>query len=383
MAKHITNFAAALLLSASLSPFAFAGQTSGDPSLVPSNPQAGQCYARVKIPAQYSTQRKHIIAEEGYNKLEVTQPRLASRQEQVEVKEASVRYEVRQPSFRTVTKQMMVRPSYDKLSVSPPEFRTVTETVQTSAPRTVWKRGNPGALAAQGYNVLSVADAGQNGRGYSSTTNYGASGGTQCGSLCEIWCLVEEPGESVSFNRRVMTSPGEVRRTNIPAKYRAITKQVLADPGGVRQVPVPAQYRNVTVEDVVDPGGARTVSVPPKYAGVDQKTLISAERFEWRRVVCSNTSGYGGSSYNSGHYSSGSSSYGSGAAYSSGSTNSYGSAVTYGSSGTGSYSSGHAYGAGNSSAYEYTQSAGGQSTTHGGNIQTGGTYYYGTNKPVH
>ena len=366
--KHKTKLVAALLLSASIAPSAFAGNPAYEPSLVPSGAQAGQCYARVQIPAQYSTQRQNIVAEEGYNKLDVRQPRLASRQEQVEVKEASVRYEVRQPSFRTVTKQMMVRPSYDKLSVSAPQFRNVTETVQTAAPRTVWKRGNPGALTAQGYNVLSTAGAGQNGRGYSSTTNYGASGGTQCGSLCEIWCLVEEPGQSVSFNRRVMTSPGEVRRTNVPAKYRAITKQVVADPGGVREIPVPAQYSSVTVEDIVDPGGVRTVSIPPQYASVDQKTLISPERYEWRRVVCQP----GSANYNSG---------GSGGGYSTGGS-------TYGNSsysGSGSYGSGQSAPSSNQS-ITYG-SAGGQygSSTHSqaGSVQTGQTYYYGTNMPVH
>ena len=31
------------------------GYTPHAPSLVPSNPQTGECYARVKIPAQYET----------------------------------------------------------------------------------------------------------------------------------------------------------------------------------------------------------------------------------------------------------------------------------------------------------------------------------------
>ena len=347
-----------LLLSASFAPAAFAGQghhQAYEPSLVPSGAQAGQCYARVQVPAQYSTTQENVLVEEGYNKVEVSQARLARRQEQVEIKQASVRYEVKQPTFRSVTEQMMVRPSYDKLSVSAPQFRTITETVQTSAPRTVWKRGNPGALRAKGYTVLSVADAGQNGNGYSSTTNYGATGGTQCGSLCEIWCLVEEPGQSTSFNRRVMTSPGEVRRTNVPAKYRSITKQVVSDPGGVREIPVPAQYRSVTVEDIVDPGGERFMTVPPKYGAVQKKTLISAERYEWRRVICNNASSYSGSSYssNSTSYSAPSSSYGS----------SYGSG--YSSGGSGTYSSGSSssssYGGGSSS---YGSSS--QSITYGG-----------------
>jgi len=289
MTKSSTTlkFATALMLSAGMSSMAFAGNyPTYEPDLLPSGAQAGQCYARVMIPAQYSTSQETVMVEEGYNKVQVHQPKLASRTEQVEIKQASVRYEVRQPTFRTVSEQKLVRPSYEKLSVSPPQFKTITETVQVSSPRTVWKRGNPGALRAQGYTIISVADAGIGGRGYRGTTDYGATGGTSCGSMCEIWCLVEVPGESMSFNRRVMINPGQVRRTGVPAKYTTINRQIVADPGGVREIPVPAQYRSITVEDVIEPGGEHVTNVPPKYGQVNKRTLISGERYEWRRVVC-------------------------------------------------------------------------------------------------
>ena len=214
---------AALAISAALAPLAFAGgQYHGSPGytpdLLPANPNAGECYARVEVPAQYSTSSEQVIVEQAYSHLEVSQPQLAARDENVLVKEASVRYQVRQPTYRSVSEQMMVRPAYDKLSVSPPSFSNITETIQTSAPRLVWKRGNPGKLAAQGYTIHSTADAGRYGQGYTSTTQYGTSGGQQCGTTCEIWCLVEEPGQSVQFNRKVMTSSGQVQRHQVPGE---------------------------------------------------------------------------------------------------------------------------------------------------------------------
>lgn len=313
--------AAVLLASTALAPLAFAGgqaQPGYMPDLLPANPNTGECYARVEVPAQYSTGSEQVLVEEGYSKLEVSQPVLAQRQEDVLVKEASVRYQVRQPTYRSVTEQMMVRPAYDKLSVSAPQFSTVTETIQTSAPRLVWKRGNPGKLAAQGYTIHSTANGGSGyGQGaHGSTTEF--RGAAQCGATCEIWCLVEEPGESVAFNRKVMTSPGQVQRHSVPAKYQTIHKQVVSDPGGVQEIPVPAEYRAVTVEDVVSPGGERVVSVPPKYAEVATKQLIAPSRYEWRRVLCApgtgsikSSSSYGtshstGPSYSSGSHSSGS-----------------------------------------------------------------------------
>jgi len=283
--------AAVLMVGTAIAPLAFAGgqgQTGYMPDLLPSNPNTGECYARVEVPAQYSTGSESVLVEEGYSKMEVTQPVLAERQENVMIKEASVRYQVRQPSYRSVTEQMMVRPAYDKLSVSAPQFSTVTETIQTSAPRLVWKRGNPGKLAAQGYTIHSTA----NGGSYS-------------------------PGEQVQFNRKVMTSHGQVQRQTVPAKYRTIHKQVVSDPGGVEEIPVPAQYRSVTVEDVVDPGGERHVNVPPKYADVATKHLISPSRYEWRRVLCAPGTGTIKSSTT---YSAAQSAYSSGSTHTSGST---------------------------------------------------------------
>lgn len=273
---------------------AYAPQT---PDLVPSNPVAGECYARVKIPAQYAEHPIGVKVEEGYETVEVTQPQLAARQESVLVKEPSVKFEVRQPTYRTVTEQIMVRPSYEKLSVAEPQFKTVTETVQTAAPRLVWKQGNPANLIAQGYKIHSTADGGRFGQGYGTTAQYASQGGTKCGPTCEIWCLVEEPAQTAAYTRKVLVNPGLVQRHSVPAKYQAIQKRIVADPGGVREIPIPAEYQTIIVEDVVAPAQEMRRYVEPRYAGMKTKTLISPERYEWRQVLCAPGTGSIGAGY--------------------------------------------------------------------------------------
>ena len=271
------------------------------PDLLPPSSAPGECWARVQVPAQWDTQSHTVMTHAPYETLSVTQPKLQSRQESVMVKEASVRYEVRQPTFKTVTDKVLTRPAYEKLTVVPPKFSTVTETMKMTEPRLVWKKGNPGELIRQGYTIHSTADAGVGGQGYRSTTQYGATGGTNCGATCEIWCLVEEPGTSQSFTRRVMSQASEVRRHAVPAQYQTISKQVVADPGGVREVPVPAQFRSITVQDLVDPGGVSSQYVEPKYGTVQGKRMVADERYEWRRVVCQpGTQGYTGGGYTGG-----------------------------------------------------------------------------------
>ena len=351
MRSLITPLSISLCLGASVT--AFAGNPTGFPSALPPVSNPGECYAQVKIPAQYTQGSQQVVTAEGYAKLDVTQAQFERREETVLTKEPSVRYVVRQPQYRSVTDRVLTRPGHDRLSVAPPQFSTVTEKLQTSAPHLVWKRGNPGDLRRQGYTIHSTADgrlrssSGYQGGSYANTQ----SGGDSCGPGCEIWCLVEEPATSVTTSRRVMSTPSRVIRTPVAPQYRSITKQVLSEAGGVEEIPIPAEYQTVTVEDLVRPAEAYETNVPAQYGNVSTKDLISPERYEWRRVVCRPGSGGGsvagalsGSTPSSYSTSSHSSTTHSGATYGttthggashSGSTysgSSHGSATTYGTS---------------------------------------------------
>ncbi len=344
------------------------GHYPAPPSLIPSNPEAGECYARVKIPARYETRGQQVVVQEGYTEYGVEQPQIMSRAEQVMVKEPSVEYRVRQPRYTTVTDQIMTRPAYEKLQVSQPEFQTITETVQMTSPRLVWKKGNPGKLRAEGYIIHSTADAGPSGQGYRSTVDYGAaqSDAMHCGPTCEIWCLVEEPGQSVSYNRRVLKNPSMVNRVMVPARYETITKQVVADPGGVEEIPIPAEYKTIMVEDVLPARATGAHEVAPVYEEVAVQVPVEDERWEWRRVVCetgtyleptAQSQSYSG--YSSG-MSGASTSHGSssGYSYSSGHSGSYSSGSSYGSTGS-SYQSGHTTGQVTSGSYGSGSHSGG------------------------
>lgn len=295
--RHLPAIGILWLGGAGFAPLAMAGNPTGLTAL-PTNAQPGQCYARVRHGAKYATESQIVVIQEGYQDYDVQQPVIETRQEQVLTKEASVRYEVQQPRYETINQDIMVRPSYETLSVSAPRFETVTRTVQVSAPRRVWKRGNPGQLMAQGYNVLSTAGGGYSASGGQYGSQGGYSGGgyagaptaaanaQHCGANCEIWCLVEEPGETVTYNRKVLSSRGEVSRQRVPPKYTTISKQVVADPGGVREIPIPAEYGSVTFEDVIVPGRVQSIDYPEVTDTVARKRLIENERYEWMRVIC-------------------------------------------------------------------------------------------------
>lgn len=302
---------------------ALAGGPSTFPSALPPVANPGECYAQVKIPAQYAAGSEQVVTAEGFTQLEVSEAQFQRRTENVMTKEPSTRFVVRQPSYRSVSERILTRPGHDVLSVSAPQFSTVTETLQTSAPHLVWKRGNPGELQRQGYVIHSTADgrlrptAGSGeyqGGSYASTQ----TGGDSCGPGCEIWCLVEEPGTSVTTTRRALTAPPRVIRTPVAPEYKTITKQVVSDPGGVQEIPVPAEYSSVVVEDLVRPAEAFEVNVPAVMGQVQTKTLVSPERYEWRRVLCQPGTGSirSSQSYSSNEYQGSGTTHSGGASYS-------------------------------------------------------------------
>lgn len=369
MRRVITSSLTAIFMGGAAT--AFAGGPTGFPSALPPVANPGECYAQVKIPAQYSRGSETVVTADGFANLDVTDPQFQRRTESVMTKEPSTRYVVRQPQYRTVSERILTRPGHDVLSVSKPQFSTVTETLQTSAPHLVWKRGNPAELQRQGYVIHSTADGrlrapsgyGQyQGGSYATTQN----GGDSCGPMCEIWCLVEEPGTSVTTSRRVLTAAPRVVRTPVAPQFKTITKQVVSDPGGVEEIPVPAEYASVEVEDLIRPAEAYEVNVPPVMGQVETKELISPERYEWRRVLCQPGTGTirSGSSFHTGSATSGS--------YSSGTYRS-------GSYGSGSYTTGsHHSTTPTYSSGGYPSSSSVNGTSHTSGSSTSSTGYYGT-----
>ena len=380
MRRIMTCSLTALLLGGT----AFANGPTSFPSALPPVSNPGECYAQVAVQAQYSRGSETVVTAEGFTDIEVTEPLFQTRTENVLTKEASTRFVVRQPSYRSVRERILTRPAHERLSVSAPQFSTVTETIQTSAPHLVWKRGNPGELRRQGYFIHSTADGrlpapahsgGYQGGSYATSTQ---NGGDSCGPGCEIWCLVEEPGTSVTTSRRALTAPPQVVRTPVPAEYKTITKQVVSDPGGVQEIPVPAEYSTIQVQDLVRHAETVPVPVPPVLGQVETKNLVSPERYEWRRVLCQPGTGSIRSSESfrtdGGHlsYSAPSSSHGG--------TNSSG--TTYSGGTTFSHSSRSSTGTGYSSGTTYSHGSSVSQPAHSGSSHTSQprTGFYGTEK---
>ena len=218
----------------------------------------GECAARITTPARFRTDQRQVIVQDAHTKLAFSEPIMQSDTVRVKVRDEYVRYKIRQPRWEVETEDIVTRPEYERLSVRPAQWKYVDETVDVSQPRLVWKRG----LIA----------------GSEITKTDPVTGTT--------FTLVEEPGETRTYRKRVMVTPEQVVASRVPEKSITVTKRVLTDAGGVDPVTVPAEWRSYKVERLVKPASPREIPVPAKRKLISTDVMVAPKRWEWVPVLC-------------------------------------------------------------------------------------------------
>jgi len=168
--------------------------------LLPPNAKAGECYARVYLPAQYASETETVVKSEPGERIEVIPARYEWIEEQVKVKEASTRLEVIPAQYKTVTEKILEKPEH-----------------------TVWKKGS---------GPITRIDE--------------ATG--------EIMCLVTVPASYKTVTKRLLVSPESTREVEIPAVYKTVKVKRVAQPAQTKRIPIPAKYDTVTKRKMVSEG---------------------------------------------------------------------------------------------------------------------------------
>jgi hypothetical protein len=230
--------------------------------LLPPNAKPGECYARVLLPAQYTTETQQALKREASNRVEIIPAQYETVTEQVLVREASKKIEVIPAVYDDVAEQVLVKPASTRLVEVPATYRTVTEQVLESPAQTIWKKGG---IASQSGRVLKTAASGDTG---------------------EVLCLVEIPAKYKTVTRSVIDQPATTREVTIPAEYVTVKKRVMTTPPTTREIDIPAEYKTVTVTKLVKPAESRTIEIPAEYQTVSTQKLVREPTLEWRRVLC-------------------------------------------------------------------------------------------------
>ncbi len=231
--------------------------TLGDASegLLPPNAKAGECYARVMIPATYETVTEQVLVQEASEEIEIIPAVYEWVEEEVIVKEASERIEVVPAEYKQVEEQVMVSPATTRVEEVPAVYEWVEEQVLVQPAHTIWQKGT---------GPIQRVD--------------NATG--------EIMCLVEVPARYETVRKRKLVEPATTRTVEVPAEFRTVERMVMVQPATTRTVTIPAETRTIRVQRMVQPEETRRTPIPAEYRTVTKEVVVTEGGIGWERVLC-------------------------------------------------------------------------------------------------
>ena len=277
--------------------------------LLPPNARAGECYAKVMVPALYKTVDEKVVVADGSQKIEIT----PAKYEWTEVR-------------------VPVQPESEKLVAVPTRFETIEEKMEIEAAHTEWRLG-PGAkdraasgqvvTAALALGLPKIANPGQCFNEYYRPPQFktetekllkkAASEKITTSDPEFEWVeekvlvkeasvkLVEVPAKYDVITEKVLESPayttwkkgrglnekmdnatGEIMcLVEVPAKYKSIEKKVLKTPVTLKKVEIPAEYKSIKVRKLVKPALEKRTAVQAEYQKVEKRKKVSDARLSW------------------------------------------------------------------------------------------------------
>jgi hypothetical protein len=274
------------------------------------NAKAGECYAKVIIPAAYKTESQTVTVKEASSKIEIIPAKYEWTEEKVLVKEAS-----------------------KKLIPVPATYETVTEKVLVTPAEKIWTRGsaknagraNASIIAGAAANGLNLADAKVGGcyAEYNIPAQYKTETEkvlkSEASSKIEIipakyeWKeekvlvkeasakLIEVPAMYETVTEKVLVTPattewkkgrGPVERLDgstgeimclveVPAVYNTVSKRVLKSPSSTKKVEIPAEYKVEKVRKLVSASKEKKTEIPATFESVTKRIKTADEKVMW------------------------------------------------------------------------------------------------------
>lgn len=272
--------------------------------------KAGECYAKVVTPAEFTTQTEVVV-----------------------VQDASERIKSIPAKYETVEQTILVKEASRKLTVVPAQFEEAVETIQISPASKDWMKKVNGedipaspsvmdAIARSGID-LNSAEVGTCFREYYTPAEYKTENEQVLLSEGSENIIVTQPEYSVVEERvvvkeassqvvdipatyrtetqqvlvepaktvwkqgrgpveRIDNSTGEIMcLVEIPARYETITKTVLDKAAGSKRIDIPAVYKTVKVQRVAVPAAEEREVVPAEYQTVSKRVKVSDSSFYW------------------------------------------------------------------------------------------------------
>ncbi len=282
-------------------------------SLIPPNAKAGECYAKVVIPAKYKTVEERVLVQEASNKIKIIPAKYTWVEEKVEVTPASEKLITVPAKYKKVSEIIEVKPALRSWHVSLRKHSAPVSNellaaaklkgvdIQNATPGTCYKE----YYTPETYKTVSEEVVIQK----ESTKNH---------VIPAKYEMVEKTIEVKPATKKTVTIPAtygyvdervlvEKEKTvwkkgknpatkldgatgeimcliKIPAKYKTIKKKVVKTAATTKVIEIPADTKTIKVKKLISPAKTETITIPAVKSSIEKKVLEHRPSFSWVKV---------------------------------------------------------------------------------------------------
>jgi len=223
--------------------------------LPPADAKAGECYAKVLVPATYESTPENIEIQPALVKTEKVAAVYEDVEKRVLIQDESFELETIPAVFETVSETVLIQPERIVKNIIPATYRTESKQILISPARVVWKPGRGS------HEKIDSATG-------------------------EIMCRVEIPAKYETVSQQIIDQPSSTQEDVIPAKYMTIERRTMTTPPTATKNIIPAKYKIITVKELISAESFKEVVIPAKYSTISKRNLVTAEAVKWRQIMC-------------------------------------------------------------------------------------------------
>ena len=196
---------------------------SAEVSLTPPNAKAGECYAKVVIPAKYRTVEDRVLVQEASNKITI-----------------------KPAVFEWIQEKIEITPASKKLLATPAKYKKVTEKIEVRPATTTWRVSLKKHAAPVSKEILVAAKL-----------------------------------KGIDLEN---THPGTCYKEYFtPETYKTVTEEIVIQKESTKTKVIPAKYEMIEKTVTVKPASKKTITVPATYELVEEKVLVEKEKTVWKK----------------------------------------------------------------------------------------------------
>jgi NADH:ubiquinone oxidoreductase subunit len=196
---------------------------SAEASLIPPNAKAGECYAKVVIPAKYKSIEERVLVQEASNKISIIPAK-----------------------YEWIDERVEVTPESKKLQTIPATYKKITETIEVKPATRSWHTSLKHTSAPISKEILVAA------------------------KLKGVDLETAEPGNCF-------------KEYYIPESYKTVTEEIVVQKERTKNEIIPAKYEMIEKTIEIKPASTQTITVPATYEFKDEKILVEKEKTIWKK----------------------------------------------------------------------------------------------------